>query len=297
MAMEMPCGYACPQSFAPMRLAALLLLSAAALAQSQGPAAASKDPPLLRDCAALSFRNARLAPLTAVCESVRSMRRSLPNFICEQTTERHKPLRVGRRRIEGTPDDTIVDTITATVTFEDGVNHYSDIRVGDRPVPGDMFDIDGMTSMGEFGSDLLSIFLEENAAAFSWRERTKTLQGEALVFDFRVPAASNHAWVLKEKDANTHPRMEGALWVDAVTNRVLRLDLGAADIDWGFFTQRASRVTVFGEVHFPDSGDFLLPTISDATLCTWDDMCRRNTTQWKNCKRFLGKARIVSGIE
>lgn len=224
------------------------------------------------------------------------MRRTLPNFVCEQTTERHRPYSTRR----GDPDfrtDILLDTISATVTYEDGANHYDDIRVSDQAVSGEMFDIAGLTSMGEFGSDLLSLFLAENAASFRFREYTKTLEANAIVFDFYIPAAANHSWIYREKNASTRPGLEGSLWLDRNTNAVLRLDLGISDIDFHFDTQRASRTTVYRDVDFPQAGHFRLPVRSEATVCTRDQMCTRNTTEWKNCKRFTGKARIVDKIE
>ena len=276
-----------------VRMVIVLLLSVAAAAQSQTPRTAL---PSIRDCAAISLRDASLRHLSAVCESVKAMRRTLPNFVCEQTTQRHRAVSM-RRGGERTSGDAVADVVTATVTFEDWKNRYDDIKIDGVPVDTDMFDLDGLSSMGEFASDLLSIFFAENAAAFRFRQKTKTLEGDALVFDFYVAAATNRSWMLREKNRSTHPGLQGALWLDASTNQVLRFDLEVSDIDIQFATDRASRTTIYDDVHFQDGGDFLLPVRSEASVCTRDQYCTRNTTEWKNCKRFTGKARIVEKIE
>lgn len=269
------------------------LLSIAAVAQLPPPRPARSA---IRDCAAIAARDKSLLPLSTVCESVKMMRRTLPNFVCEQTTERHRAVSI-RRGGAGTPGDAVSDVVTATVTFEDWTNRYDDIKVDGVPVETNIFDLEGLTSMGEFGSDLLSIFFAENAAVFRFRQRTKTLEGEALVFDFYVAAPTNHSWTLREKDLSTHPGLQGALWLDAMTRRVLRFDLEVSDIDMQFATDRASRTTLYSDVHFADGGDFLLPVRSEASVCTRDQYCTRNTTEWKNCKRFAGKARVVEKVE
>src|SRR5258708_580108 len=132
--------------------------------------ASSKRTAVIRDCAAISARDPDLAPVSAVCEFVKSMDRALPNFVCKQTTERYFPIDASYRQSEERrPDDILADTVSATVTYEDGVDQYSDIEIGDKPAQQDAFFRTGPMTTGDFGSELLSVLLKENATIFSFR--------------------------------------------------------------------------------------------------------------------------------
>ena len=56
----------------------------------------TQSPSPIRDCSALSSSDTDLAPLSSVCEFLRRMDRALPNFTCEQTTQRYFPSTPGR---------------------------------------------------------------------------------------------------------------------------------------------------------------------------------------------------------
>jgi hypothetical protein len=89
----------------------------------------------VRDCSAFSTGERDLAPLATVCEGVKTMEKSLPNFVCEQTTQRYFPFSaIYRKSEERRPDDTVSDTVSATVIYENGADRYANVKIGDRPV-------------------------------------------------------------------------------------------------------------------------------------------------------------------
>jgi hypothetical protein len=271
-----------------------LVVDSVAKTPTQTPA---KLASVVRDCAAISTRDPNLASLSAVCEFVKSMDRALPNFTCQQTTQRYVPISaIIRQSEERRVDDIVADTVSATVTYENRIDRYTDIKIGDRPAPQDAVNLAGLTT-GDFGSELVSIFLEETAAVFAFRGQENSQGVEEYVFDFRIPAGTNHAFTLREDGSETHPDLEGVLWVSKNTNEVRRLDIRAKNIDSVFSADHIQFSTLFGKVQFGDAGEFLLPSQSETTVCTRRRLCRHNVTQWANCRRLAVKTRIIFGIE
>lgn len=258
----------------------------------------------IRDCAAISGRDHNLDPLSAVCEFAKNADRLLPNFTCEQTTQRYLPVEPQVWRSEKGfvyedveqrhPDDLIADIVKATVTYEKGADRYTEVRIGARPAEQSVFNLIGPIAMGDFGSELLSIFREDNAVLFTFRERETDLNGDNnLVFDFRIPSRNNHLFTLREEPLATHPDLEGTLWVKTDTNEVSRLDLLVKNIDSNFSADHIRFSTTFEKVPFGDAGDFLLAKQSESVLCDRSHRCRHNVTSWTNCKRLAVKTKII----
>jgi hypothetical protein len=190
-------------------------------------------------------------------------------------------------------DDIVADTILATVRYEGGISRYSDITVGEKLVQGEMLDIAGATSVGEFGSELLSIFLKESAAEFEFRGETKSLTEDDNVFGFRISTANNHFWMLRVGNVITRPGLEGQLWVSKGANKVSRLEILAPNIDKQSAADHVRIITSFSTVRIGNAGEFLLPQQSEAKLCLRNANCLHNVTEWTDCKRFAAKSRIV----
>jgi hypothetical protein len=271
----------------------VLLLAPGSVAQT-APQTSSKRLSVIRNCAAISARDHNLAPVSAVCEFVNAMDRSLPNFVCKQITERYLPIDASYRQSEERrPDDIVADRVSATVTYENGVDQYADIKVGDKPVQQDSVVLTGPITTGDFGSELLSILLEENATVFAFRGQENGPDGEEYVFGFRIPAATNHAFTYREDGSVTHPDLEGVLRVSKDTNEVRRLDISAKNIDPAFSADHVRFSTIFGKVKFGDAGDFLLPRESESTVCTRRRLCKHSVTQWASCRRLGVKTRMI----
>jgi hypothetical protein len=237
-----------------------------------------------------------LVPLSEVCEFVKAMDHALPNFSCEQTTQRYFPIVPGDRNPEQRrADDTIQSTVSATVTYENGIDQYSKVTIGDQPAQSAFVGLNAPITTGDFGSGLLSIFRQENAATFSFRDESNGPDGNDYVFDFRIPATTNQAFTVYENGSSTHPDVSGALWISATSHQVRRLDILATKIDSAFSSDHIRFSRVFGKVQFGDAGDYFLPKQSEMIVCTRRGLCTHNVTQWAKCKRFAAKSRIIFG--
>ncbi len=255
---------------------------------------AQSQPQAIRDCAAISHEDPRLTPLAEACETVKQMQHTLPNFVCNQETQRYVPILVSvRHSEERRPDDIVADTVTAVATYEDGATRYTDIKVNDVPKSDGMTDLPGVTVFGEFGAQLVSLFLDENSVIFRFREEAKTPDGDVLVFEFEVPAGKNNSWVLREGEFSTQPPLEGTLWLSKKNHKILELNLATSSIDRSISADRVRVSTSFADVHFDGAGDFLLPSRSEAKMCSRDSLCTYNVTKWSGCKRFGAKTRIL----
>src|SRR5215831_7967117 len=116
------------------------------------------------------------------------------------------------------------DTISAEVAYVDGAESYSAITLNGRKTgTKDMEAFLGLTSMGEFGSDLIALLSPKQAQATEFRfHGTDTLSDRAaFVFDFRVHEGSNVTWAWHTRTVRlfhkgpkiyTWPGYAGSLW-------------------------------------------------------------------------------------
>ena len=90
------------------------------------------------------------------------------------------------------------------------------------------------TSSGEFGALLVDLF-HPGEAEFEFRKQA-TLHGTpVVVYDFHVPASSNKFWSLTDDFGHTlHPELQGELWVEAGTGRLMRESLQPVHLPAGF---------------------------------------------------------------
>ena len=199
------------------------------------------------------------------------------------------------------------DTISAEVAYVDGSESYSGITLNGRPTGGKKMDnFLGLTSVGEFGSDLIDLLSVKQAQATEFRFRgTETLfDRPVLIFDFRVQKDNNfhwHWWVRTVRLFHKGPKIEswpsyaGALWIDAVRQEVLRLEIRAVEIDPKFPLKTMEQTTDYGHVQAGDLSDLLVPLRSETITCDRSDpMCHRNVLELKEWRKFVVKSRVLA---
>lgn len=133
------------------------------------------------------------------------MDHALPNFTCEQTTQRYIPIDPGPRIREVRSDDVIHDTISATVTYKNGSNEYSDVKIARHPSKTSLFNLAGPIVAGDFGSGCYRYSARRRQRRSRFEGATDSPQDEDYVFDLRIPAAKNHAFSYYENGADTLP--------------------------------------------------------------------------------------------
>jgi hypothetical protein len=245
-------------------------------------------------CSSLSSGTAETAALASACNFALSLRQTLPNFICDQTTRRYRPRRQpdfhNFRNAFGRHD-----VIAAHVMYQDGGESYTGIRVNGRPANVEMLELSGMDSTGEFGSLLRSVFDPANLAEFTY-VRTKRLNSRrAYLFRFRVAERNNHSWTLYVDGFPYRPGFRGSLWLEQATSRVLRVELGATDFS-ATFPYSEDRIAVeYADIPLGDGTSFRLPVRSENLACLSSEMrCLQNLIEFKNYHKFRATHRLLT---
>jgi len=116
-----------------------------------------------------------------------------------------------------------IDTISADLSYEDGHENYTNIKVGNKPEKS-MEDAAESWSTGEFASLLDDLFDPYTAATFR-KTGQDTISGRgATTFKFDVTREHSH-WRVSIAGQLYYPAFRGTVWIDRETSRVLRLEI------------------------------------------------------------------------
>ena len=224
------------------------------------------------------------ATLSQACEFVESLHYRLPNFICDQQTERYE-LNLGQLVLR--------DVITAQVTHDTSGERYSEVKLNHKPTDAKMSDLLGMWSVGEFGADLQVVFEPQSLAKFKFVRATSIHSTPVYVYEFRVAQENNTSWTLYVQKLGTRPGLTGKLSVRQQDGAVLQFDIAAADIAPQSYLQRFNKSISYEEVALGDGSRFVLPTASTSNLCPDGNHCSRSLISFRHCHKFAAKSRIV----
>lgn len=158
---------------------------------------------------------------------------NLQSFVCNEEMQRF------RGRINGESSRQI-DTVKARVSFENGVEHYSEVRQNERERPG-ISSIAGAWSTGEFGTLLqqTEVLLKTQPVMF---ERYTELNGTpAAVFAVEI-SEQDSPWDLEIRKEHFRISFRTEAWVSRATGQILKIeristcvpkDMGISEIRWG----------------------------------------------------------------
>lgn len=243
-------------------------------------------------CASVSSGD--LSLLGPVCEFALASSLTLPDFICNQKTIRYVP----PAATGFGPQAQQASVITAQVTFESATQHeqYGEIKANGKPTSLGMLQLGGMSSRGEFGSQLLRIFQPRAHARLKF-QKTAKVKGEARrVFDFEI-AAENSFWCFADFGKQVCPGYHGELWVSELDaqlrHMVLRYERKINQAPWTKSVDEVTLKTEYAPVQLGEAGTFALPAHSEIVGCL-RGRCWRNISDFTDCHKFAGKATIVA---
>lgn len=157
----------------------------------------------------------------------------LESFVCNEHIDRFKGSVDGDKVHQ-------LDTVTSKVSFENGVEHYSDIRQNNRPRAA-LSNLPGAWSEGEFGTLLRQTRALLGTQTASRKEET-TLDGTpAAVYSVQVSEADS-PWDLVISSHDYRIPFETLVWVAKDSGRILKIertstemppDTGIAQLQWG----------------------------------------------------------------
>ena len=270
----------------------------------------------VRRCAEIGAEDTEFGPLANACEYALSPT-NLPNFVCQETVQR-------ATRSLSTSNWKNLDVVTVEVAFTKGrADRYSKFAIDGHPLklPPDIDSgpalIDflrrlhpsGWWSLAEFGTVLVTVFNPISQTNFKFNGQVGLPSGPSTAFGFHLNGTSNFSFVLSVAGMRFNPGLEGSLWVDPNSGKLLRVEAYATDINPSFPTIYHLEAINYGDVPISDIGSFLLPTAAEVLECNraLDDgvqssvgavlntsgMCYKNLLSFHDCRKFGAEARII----
>lgn len=206
--------------------------------------------------------------LTDATEYAFNHERTLPNFLCIQTTRRFQDY---QGREEWRPLDIIVERLAYFEHHED----YKVIEINGVPssIPHDK--LGGASSSGEFGSVMKGIFAPETETEFNF-QTWFTLRGRKMyVYAYHVAATkSDYHVMVADQGKDLVTAYHGLIFIDDRKHFVHRITLHADGIPPAYPIQDISLMLDYEYTRIGDS-DYLLPL-------TFELRSREGNVQIKN---------------
>ena len=219
-----------------------------------------------------------------------SYTKQLPNFLCAQVTRRYwDPTSSGSWGQ--------LDTITDKLSYFDQQEHYETISVsgrGNDDLP--LSKLGGVTSSGEFGSQMKEIFDPGSHADFSWDHWGKLRAKLQFVFAYRVPQQYSHYRMTYNNSMEIVPGYQGLIYIDKETGLISRLTLEPVNIPSTFPVLSAKTTLDYDYAEIGDSV-FLLPLraelISTQNTPQYAKLSTRNDIEFRLYRKFGAEAKIT----
>jgi hypothetical protein len=210
---------------------------------------------------------------------------SLPNFLCTETV---------RRTTAKTGKDTKPrDTLVLDVSFNGKSDRYRLRSINGKQTTKSLYEVGGFRSSGDFGNLQKLVFDPASQARFEWAGVVSLRGRRARVFAYAIDAEHSHYGLDFRsfmKGAEMVADLQGLVYLDAETNKLLRLRVEAVGIPAKWPVKRTVSVL---DYDFADVGgqQYLLPRVSDLRLYLKDGT-ERNVMEFSDYRRFAGEATI-----
>ena len=257
-------------------------------------------------CAGLAATSQHSEELAKFCEFVVSMRKKLPDVICDRQMKRHW---TEYHPAWGGGTNTLLadkhsDKMTAKVRYKNGREYYDDVRVDGVPVstvasllPANS-SFTGTWSVGEFATVLSGVFQPSSKAEFQFQKTAKVGSAKALLFHFHVAANNNRSFALFAGASAWFPEYSGRLWIDETTLALLRLERETAYME-NSPIRRVKTTIEYASVPLGDGSRLVLPTHSTIVTCAppvegISDNCSRSLVTFANWQRFRATTKFMA---
>lgn len=224
------------------------------------------------------------AMLSAIREYAGDYISRLPNFICTQDTRQFEAGRKATHWRKG-------DTLRFKLVFNGGSEERSIELVNSQPPgPGRRWRAP-LTTEGEFGTLLGSVFGASSETSFQWHG-WESLNGKRLaVFDYAVDRAHSTMKLSFSDLAHAVVSYHGSVYADAETGKVWRITNSLSDIPPEIHTRSMSTVIEYGEI--PIGGaQYLLPVEASVVVDTGSSNIR-NEIGFSQYRKFEADSRIT----
>jgi hypothetical protein len=204
--------------------------------------------------------------------------KSLPNFICAQSTKRYD-------------NNRMYDNVLAKLTYYEQHEKYDTISVNDKMTNKAYDSLDGSISTGEFGSMLRGIFAPETDAHFEWSTWKTVGTHKTYVFKFDVDQPHSQ-WQIEDRQAHIKimPAYTGFIWIDVKDNSVVEFFMRAVDMPATFSITKAESRLHYDTVEI--SGiPFVLPAKAEMHLLSGRDD-QKNIITFHNYQKYSADATL-----
>ncbi len=243
---------------------ALILCAAAALC---GQSASAPDP----EAVLANFRGKMLQNLL-----------NQPDYTCLETVERRRQTPGGVMQME--------DTIRLEVALVGGREMFSwpgEKQFEDR-------DLRELVPLGMFGNGNYGLYARilfgGGGPPFMYRETVQIAGRRALRYEYRVLLGKS-GFTLRNNEVSAIVGFHGAIYLDAATSDLLRLEVVGDDIPVELGLRAAEDSIDYFRAKIGDS-EFLLPKESTLVMASLDNTSR-NHTRFSGCRKFSGESTLI----
>jgi hypothetical protein len=208
---------------------------------------------------------------------------TLPNFVCDEIVKRMtssaKPPKWKKH-----------DLVEAEILYVNQKEEQRNFRINGKPLKTGTPEETGSWSYGDWGTTLVDVLSPMTAANFKRRGKDKIAGIECDVFDYTVQKANSH-WTVRF-GTSIKPAYKGAIWVDPLTARTLRIEMQATKLPADYELDWVEQMTEYGWVTI-GTDKYLLPTKSQNIACRrYTDHCSMNDIEFKNYRKFAVESTI-----
>ena len=247
-------------------------------------------------CAELAATGQHASALAKVCEYAFGLRKKLPNVICDREVKR----RWADLELSPAGHDRMVifakhsDVVTVEVTYREGHENYSNIRIDGSPVSPATPWTSGAWSVGDFGLLLEDIFVPLSKPEFKFEREDRS----GLVFSFHITAANNKLYFLHFGNELWYPEYKGEILVDKSNFRLLRLSRETSYSQYSPIRQTKTEID-YRNIPLGDGSSLVLPTHSEVRVCSAPilgsrDNCSLNLVKFTNWHKFRATTKILT---
>lgn len=223
----------------------------------------------------------RSADLAAVREYALNYSAKLPNYTTTQTVRRvSKPSR----------QSASTEVVEEQISYVEGRELHKILTVNGRAVKEWESDSEGMYSRGEFAFLLPAIFRPETRTEFRF-DKLANLNGRRMqVWEYSVPQLPN-GYGIKEGQRTLLVPYKGAVWADAETHTVARIEVVCNDIPQ-VSQYRRVELTLDYKAQKVAGQEFILPA-RYTTVVRLEGANITMDASYKDYKRFSAEATII----
>lgn len=213
--------------------------------------------------------------------------RTLPNFVCEQLTDRYEGnVRKGQKW-------KLRDRVTAEVLMVDGAESYRSLKRNGKAAEDAEMWRSGTWSTGEFGTVLNNLLSPATDANFVFRKEAALDRVPVRLYDYAV-AKMNSRWRVEFEGLGIYAEFNGSIWVDPMSKRVLRIEMLAHALPLDFPMDLVEMTVDYGPVMIAGQS-YLMPVRSENLACQrGTPRCVRNTIEFRNYRKFTTDSNITT---